>query len=62
QHARNFRAWFEPLGLPVALLSGTQPARTRRSALEAVASGEVRLAVGTHALFQEGSHSRTSHS
>ena len=54
QHARTFRAWFEPLGLPVALLSGTQPARTRRSALEAVASGEVRLAVGTHALFQEG--------
>lgn len=54
QHARNFRAWFEPLGLPVALLSGTQPARARRSALEAVASGEVRIAVGTHALFQEG--------
>jgi len=54
QHARNFRTWFEPLGLPVALLSGTQPARTRRSALEAVASGEVRLAVGTHALFQAG--------
>ena len=54
QHARNFRAWFEPLGLPVALLSGAQPARTRRSALEAVASGEVRVVVGTHALFQEG--------
>jgi ATP-dependent DNA helicase RecG len=54
QHARNFRAWFEPLGLPVALLSGAQPARTRRSALEAVASAEVRVVVGTHALFQEG--------
>ena len=54
QHARNFRAWFEPLGLPVALLSGAQPARARRSALEAVASGEVRMIVGTHALFQEG--------
>ncbi len=54
QHARNFRAWFEPLGLPVALLSGAQPARARRSALEAVASGEVRMVVGTHALFQEG--------
>ena len=29
------------------------PARTRRSALELIASGEVRIAVGTHALFQE---------
>ncbi len=54
QHWRNFRDWFQPLGLPVALLSGTQPARTRRSVLETVASGEVRLVVGTHALFQEG--------
>ncbi len=54
QHARNFRAWLQPLGLPVALLSGAQPARARRSALEAVASGEVRMVVGTHALFQEG--------
>ena len=54
QHWRNFRDWFQPLGLPVALLSGTQPARVRRSALETVASGEVRVVVGTHALFQEG--------
>ena len=38
----------------MALVSGSQPARTRRSALEAIASGEVRLIVGTHALFQEG--------
>jgi ATP-dependent DNA helicase RecG len=54
QHWRNFRDWFHPLGLPVALLSGSQPVRTRRSALEAIASGEVQLVVGTHALFQEG--------
>lgn len=54
QHWRNLCQWFKPLGLPVALLSGTQPARARRSALETVASGEVRLVVGTHALFQEG--------
>jgi len=56
QHFRNLDAWFRPLGITVALLSGSQPARTRRSALEAVASGEVRIAVGTQALFQEGVH------
>ncbi len=54
QHWRNFRDWLHPLGLTVALVSGSQPSRTRRSALEAVAAGEVQVAVGTHALFQEG--------
>jgi len=54
QHARNFDAWFRPLGVTVALLTGSQPARTRRSALEAIASGELRLVIGTHALFQQG--------
>jgi ATP-dependent DNA helicase RecG len=54
QHFRNFQEWFRPLGLPIALVSGSVGARARRSALEAIASGEVRIAVGTHALFQEG--------
>jgi ATP-dependent DNA helicase RecG len=54
QHWRSLDGWFRPLGITVALLSGSQPARTRRSALEAVANGEVQIAVGTHALFQEG--------
>jgi ATP-dependent DNA helicase RecG len=54
QHYRNFCAWFRPIGLDVARVSGSQPARERRSALETIASGEVRIAVGTHALFQEG--------
>jgi ATP-dependent DNA helicase RecG len=53
QHFRNFDAWFRELGIPVALISGSLPARTRRSALEAVSSGEIKLVVGTHALFQE---------
>ncbi len=54
QHWRNLVQWFRPLGLDVALITGSQPARTRRSALEAVASGDIRIVVGTHALFQEG--------
>jgi ATP-dependent DNA helicase RecG len=54
QHWRNFNNWFKPLGLTVALLSGSQPARTRRSVFEAIASGEIKVVVGTHALFQEG--------
>jgi ATP-dependent DNA helicase RecG len=54
QHWRNFRDWFAPLGETVALVSGALPARTRRSALAAIAAGEIRVVVGTHALFQEG--------
>ncbi len=53
QHWRSLSEWLHPLGLPVALLTSGQPARARRSALEAIASGEVRVVVGTHALFQE---------
>jgi ATP-dependent DNA helicase RecG len=54
QHARNFSTWLEPLGVRVALFTGRQTGRAR-AALEAdLASGVVRVAVGTHALFQEG--------
>ena len=54
QHFRSLSEWFRPLDVPVALLSGSQPARTRRSALETIAAGEIRIVVGTHALFQQG--------
>ena len=53
QHARSLMAWFDPLGVTVSLLTGSQPARTRRNALAAAASGSAQLCVGTHALFQE---------
>jgi ATP-dependent DNA helicase RecG len=53
QHARNFHAWLEPLGLRVALLTGRLAGKAR-AALEAdLASGAIQVAVGTHALFQE---------
>lgn len=52
QHRRNFSAWLEPLGISVALLTGSLKAAERRSQLAAVASGAAQLVVGTHALFQ----------
>ena len=52
QHARSLTAWFQPLGITVSLLTGSQNARARRAALRAAVSGEARLCVGTHALFQ----------
>jgi ATP-dependent DNA helicase RecG len=53
QHARAMARWFEPLGVAVSLLTGSQGARARRSALLGVASGRTQLCVGTHALFQQ---------
>ena len=54
QHWRNFSAWFRPLGIEPAWLSGSQKAAARRQALDAIADGSAQLVVGTHALFQEG--------
>ena len=54
QHHRSLRAWLEPLGIEVAWLASRLPAAARRSALEKLASGAANVAVGTHALFQEG--------
>ena len=54
QHFRNFRAWMEPLGVEVSWLAGKLKGRTRQAALAALAGGGAQIAVGTHALMQEG--------
>jgi ATP-dependent DNA helicase RecG len=54
QHWRCLQGWLQPLGITVGLVTGSQPARARRSALQAAADGSLRMIVGTHALFQEG--------
>ncbi len=54
QHWRNFSAWFRPLGIEPAWLSGSQRQSERRQSLEAIATGKASLVIGTHALFQEG--------
>ena len=53
QHAQNFRRWFEPLGIAVALLSGRQTGKVRAAILEGIREGHAPLVIGTHALFQE---------
>jgi ATP-dependent DNA helicase RecG len=53
QHANNFRQWFEPLGIQVGWLAGKQKGKARQAQQEAIASGQVSMVVGTHAIFQE---------
>lgn len=53
QHYLNFYAWLEPLGLAPAWLSGKIKGKARQATLERVASGDARIVIGTHALFQD---------
>ena len=53
QHYRTFQNFFKGTGLEVALLTGSTPAAQKRKIKAALAAGEIRLAVGTHALLQE---------
>lgn len=53
QHFRNFKAWLTPLGVKLAWVSGQTPARDRTKAVAGLAKGEIDVAVGTHALFQD---------
>ena len=53
QHHIKFRQWLEPLGISVAWLSGSLKKKEKDQAKAALADGRIRLAVGTHALFQD---------
>lgn len=52
QHAINFANWFSPLDINVGWLAGKTKAKAKRLALEHIASGEMQMVIGTHALFQ----------
>ncbi len=54
QHFRSFSDWFRPLGIEPVWLAGSQKAADRRESLARIADGRAAVAVGTHALFQEG--------
>jgi ATP-dependent DNA helicase RecG len=54
QHARNFASWLTSLDVPIVFLSGKRTGAARNRALEELASGHAKIAIGTHALFQEG--------
>jgi ATP-dependent DNA helicase RecG len=53
QHFLKLANWLEGIGVKTAWLASRLTAKEKRAALEMAASGEARLLVGTHALFQE---------
>ena len=54
QHATTFRNWLEPLGIRIGFLSSRLRVSDRKVITEGLRDGSIGLAVGTHALFQEG--------
>ena len=54
QHYRKLSALLVPLGVTVTWLTGSLKAKEKRAAIEAIGRGETQLAIGTHALFQDG--------
>ena len=53
QHRRNFEIWCAPLDIETAWLTSRLPAAEKRQARESIESGRTKIAIGTHALFQE---------
>ena len=53
QHYVSLSKLFAPLGIRTALLTGSMTAKEKRLTREAIASGEIQMAVGTHALLSD---------
>ncbi len=54
QHYAGLAPLMERLGIRCALLTGSTPARTKRSICAQLAGGEIQFAIGTHALISQG--------
>ncbi len=53
QHFVGLASLVVPLGIRIELLTGAVKGKARKKILEALASGELQMVVGTHALFEE---------
>ena len=53
QHYQSFCKLFEPMGITVALLTGSMKPKEKREVREAITAGAVDLVVGTHALITD---------
>ena len=53
QHYHSLKKLFAPLGVEVGLLTGSMTVKQKRDIRDAIASGQLQLIVGTHALLSE---------
>ena len=53
QHLQKFSQWLAPMGIEVAWIAGSTRKKAKDAAKAGLADGSIRIAVGTHALFQD---------
>ncbi|MCL2073846.1 MAG: ATP-dependent DNA helicase RecG [Marinilabiliaceae bacterium] len=53
QHFNTFKKMLEPLGVKVALLTGTTKKKERKIIHEGLENGEIQILIGTHALIED---------
>ena len=53
QHYHKLRSWLDPLGLPIAWLSGSLKKKQKAEMAKLIATGDAMLVVGTHALIED---------
>jgi ATP-dependent DNA helicase RecG len=54
QHYQKLFPWFSKLNIEITWLTGSLKAKDKKAAQEKISSGRAQLAIGTHALIQEG--------
>lgn len=54
QHYRNLKVWSDKIGLKIELLTGSQKTAEKTALKSKLMTGEIDIAIGTHALIQEG--------
>ncbi|BDW11972.1 ATP-dependent DNA helicase RecG [Polynucleobacter sp. SHI8] len=54
QHYQKLLPWFSQLNVEITWLTGSLKAKDKKLAQEKISSGKAQLAIGTHALIQEG--------
>ena len=54
QHYNNMVQWLTPFGISVGLFLGSQGKRVRETFRKGLLNGQINIAIGTHALIQDG--------
>ena len=53
QHAETLGLWLDELGINWQVMTARNKGKLRQESLDALAAGDVQIAIGTHALFQD---------
>lgn len=54
QHAETLKPYFDAAGIAFTVLTGRNKGKVRESILNDISSGQAKIIIGTHALFQDG--------